>query len=92
MRSALKSAVNGLALVVMLPAVLSFRLRSMVIGKDRAIEGSTQAIAWLPGLPGRYMRRAFLRQALAYCDPSATSSSGPESTSRAAATRTTSRI
>ena len=42
------------------------------MGKNRALEGSTQALAWLPGIAGQYIRRAFLRHALAYCAPSAT--------------------
>jgi virginiamycin A acetyltransferase len=71
-REALKSACNGLAVLVMLPAIASFRIRAAILGRDRAIEGSTQAIAWLPGLAGQYLRRAFLRQALDYCDVTAT--------------------
>ncbi len=42
-----------------------------MLGADRALEGSTQALAWLPGLLGVYLRRAFLCQALAHCDRSA---------------------
>jgi acetyltransferase-like isoleucine patch superfamily enzyme len=72
LRQAAKAAANAFALVVALPAIVSFRLRSVVIGRDRALEGSTQALAWLPGLVGRYVRRAFLRFAIDYCDPSAT--------------------
>ncbi len=72
LREAAKSAANAVAVAVVLPAIASFRLRSLVIGRDRALEGSTQALAWLPGLVGRYVRRAFLRGALAHCDPSAT--------------------
>ncbi len=41
------------------------------LGQDRALEGSTQALACLPGLTGQFLRRAFLRRALAYCDWSA---------------------
>jgi acetyltransferase-like isoleucine patch superfamily enzyme len=67
----LKNAVNAVASIIMWPAVISFRIRSAVIGKDRALEGSTQALAWIPGLAGQYLRRAFLRRTLAYCDPTA---------------------
>ena len=71
LRRTVKAAVNGLATVCVLPAVVSFHLRAAVMGKDRALEGSTQAFALIPGLAGQYLRRAFLRQALAYCAPSA---------------------
>src|SRR6185295_18039122 len=40
-------------------------------GRDRAIEASTQALGLIPGLPGQYLRRAFLSRTLAHCDPSA---------------------
>jgi virginiamycin A acetyltransferase len=71
-RQALKHAANAAATVLALPAIVSFHLRARVMGADRALEGSTQALACLPGLVGQYVRRAFLRQALAYCDPTAT--------------------
>jgi virginiamycin A acetyltransferase len=70
-RPLLKAAANLAATIAVLPSIVSFKLRSLLIGKDRALEGSTQALAWLPGLTGQYLRRAFLRQALAYCDWSA---------------------
>ena len=72
LRKGVKAAANALATVLALPSIVSFKVRSRLFGADRAIEGSTQALALLPGLPGRYIRRAFLRQALDYCDWSAT--------------------
>jgi virginiamycin A acetyltransferase len=72
MRQGLKSAANGLAMIVVLPAIVSFHVRSALLGKDRALEGSTQALACVPGIAGQYLRRAFLRSAIAYCDPTAT--------------------
>ena len=39
---------------------------------DRALEGSTQALALMPGLLGQYLRRAFLARTLADCDRTAT--------------------
>ena len=47
-------------------------LRARVMGPDRAIEGSSQAWALLPGLVGQYLRRAFLSRALASCARTAT--------------------
>jgi virginiamycin A acetyltransferase len=72
MREALKAVARGLATVVVLPALLSFLVRRTLLGADRALEGSTQALAVVPGLPGEYLRRAFLARALAHCDRTAT--------------------
>jgi acetyltransferase-like isoleucine patch superfamily enzyme len=71
-RPALKQAAFWLATVAILPALASYWLRAAVLGRDRALEGSTQALALLPGLIGRYARRAFLARALATCHPTAT--------------------
>ena len=43
----------------------------MILGGDRAIEGSTQMLSLIPGLPGQYLRRAFLSRTLAGCASSA---------------------
>jgi virginiamycin A acetyltransferase len=73
MREFLKTSARGLARLVMLPAVLSFEVRARVMGRDRALAGSTQALAILPGLLGQYLRRAFLAHALeGGCDATAT--------------------
>jgi virginiamycin A acetyltransferase len=72
MREALKSFVRGLATVLILPALASYRLRAAVVGSDRALESSAQAFALIPGLIGQYLRRAFLAQVLAECDATAT--------------------
>src|SRR5919198_4808466 len=71
MRSAARETVNtlarGAATIVAAPALISYRVRAAIIGRDRALEGSTQALAWLPGLVGQYVRRAFLMRVLAGC-------------------------
>jgi acetyltransferase-like isoleucine patch superfamily enzyme len=71
LREALKILARGLAGVLMVPALCSYYLRSPILGKDRALEGSSQALALIPGLGGQYLRRAFLSRVLAYCAPSA---------------------
>jgi acetyltransferase-like isoleucine patch superfamily enzyme len=71
MRDFAKAVLRGLALVAVLPALASYAIRSRVIGADRALEGSTQALALLPGLFGQYLRRAFLARVLAGCDATA---------------------
>jgi virginiamycin A acetyltransferase len=53
-----------------LPAVLSFVIRRAILGADRALMGSSQAFSLLPGVAGQYLRTAFLRFAVARCEPS----------------------
>jgi acetyltransferase-like isoleucine patch superfamily enzyme len=71
-RDAAKTAAFWLATAAMAPALLSYRIRSTVIGADRALEGSTQALALVPGILGQYLRRAFLARVLVSCHPTAT--------------------
>ena len=72
MRGLLKSLVNAACALIVAPRVMAFRIASVLIGPDRAIEGSTQALARVPGIRGQYVRRAFLRLAGLRCDPTAT--------------------
>lgn len=71
MRETLKLSAHVLATIAALPALLSYAVRKQVLGPDRALEGSTQALAWMPGLVGVYVRRAFLTWTIAACDRSA---------------------
>jgi len=68
-RELVKALARGAATIVVAPALASYWLRSLVLGRDRALEGSTQALAWVPGILGQYIRRAFLAQVLAGCHP-----------------------
>jgi acetyltransferase-like isoleucine patch superfamily enzyme len=72
LRQLLKSAAFNLATVAVSPSLLSFQVRARVMGRDRALAGSTQALAIVPGVLGQYLRRAFLARTLARCHPSAT--------------------
>jgi virginiamycin A acetyltransferase len=72
MKSALKAAARAAATLVVLPALLSFAVRRRFLGRDRAVQGSSQALALVPGLLGHYVRRAFFRWTLAGCHPTAT--------------------
>lgn len=72
MREALKLLAHYVALIIVLPSVLSWRLRTLVMGADRALEGSTQFWAIVPGVVGQYLRRAFLCQSLSHCARSST--------------------
>lgn len=70
-KAAAKLTVHALATVAALPWLLAYWLGAALLGKDRALEGATQALAPFPGLTGVYIRRAFLCRVLARCDRSA---------------------
>ena len=72
MRERLKLLAHGLAWIAVTPSVWSFTLRSSILGRDRALEGSTQAWALVPGVLGQYLRRAFLSRTLRFCARTAT--------------------
>jgi virginiamycin A acetyltransferase len=72
MREALKRFAHAVAWIVVTPSVVSWWLRARVMGADRALEGSTQAWALVPGLCGQYLRRAFLSRTLHSCARTAT--------------------
>jgi virginiamycin A acetyltransferase len=65
MTDLLKRIAFGAATLAVVPSLLSFFIRSKVLGRDRAIEGSTQALGLVPGITGQYLRRAFLTRTLA---------------------------
>jgi acetyltransferase-like isoleucine patch superfamily enzyme len=71
LRGIAKRLIHLVAVAIVSPSLASFALRSRVLGADRALEGSTQLWACVPGLVGQYLRRAFLMHAIAYCAPSA---------------------
>lgn len=58
------------------PFLVIHLLKVPLLGKDRALEGSTQLLSLLPGLCGDYIRRAFLSWTIRECHPSATVSFG----------------
>jgi acetyltransferase-like isoleucine patch superfamily enzyme len=66
-----KSVAHVVATVLALPWLLSYWARSALLGRDRALEGSSQSLAGIPGLPGQYLRRAFLAAVLDECHRSA---------------------
>lgn len=72
MRGILKQTLLGIATLCILPSYGSFLVRGALLGRDRALEGSSQAWSLVPGVLGLYLRRAFLRLALEQCDSSVT--------------------
>src|SRR5262245_19169516 len=63
---AAKALARAAALIVILPALGSFYVRRLVLGADRALLGSSQALSLLPGVLGQYARTAFYRCVLAH--------------------------
>ncbi len=72
LRTGVKFLLRLGANILAFPLLLNYWLKALFVGKDRALEGSTQALALWPGLIGQYVRRAFLAWTLDECDPSAT--------------------
>jgi acetyltransferase-like isoleucine patch superfamily enzyme len=70
-KEAVKRLAHALATVAVLPWLLAYWLGSLGLGKNRALEGASQALAPLPGVIGIYLRRAFLCQVLESCDRTA---------------------
>lgn len=67
MKRLLKLIAGGLALLLVLPAFLLYRLGALVLGKEKAFPGWSQAFSLLPGLTGVYLRRAFYGLVLPRC-------------------------
>jgi virginiamycin A acetyltransferase len=67
MKSLLKAIANGLATLVVLPAVLVYRATGLALGPDRAFPGWSQAFSLIPGQGGVYVRRAFYRRVFPRC-------------------------
>jgi acetyltransferase-like isoleucine patch superfamily enzyme len=67
MKAGLKVLANGVALLLVLPAFLLYRLGAVALGPDRAFPGWSQLFSLVPGLSGVYLRRAFYRLVLPRC-------------------------
>jgi virginiamycin A acetyltransferase len=76
MRESFKTIARSAAFLAVLPSLASFAVRSSFLGRDRALEGSTQLLALVPGVLGQYLRRAFLARTIAACADTATVSFG----------------
>ncbi len=67
MKRAVKTLLDGLAVVLVLPCWLLYLLGGLVLGRRGAFPGWSQAMSLLPGLPGVFLRRAFYRLVLRRC-------------------------
>jgi virginiamycin A acetyltransferase len=70
-REALKAIARAFATVLVIPWLVSFWFRAGLIGRDRALHGSSESLSRWPGLLGQYLRRAFLARVLVRCHPTA---------------------
>jgi acetyltransferase-like isoleucine patch superfamily enzyme len=70
-KQSVKLALHGACVVLVLPALLLYAAGAALLGRDRALEGSSQLLAGLPGLSGVFLRRAFLGCVLKRCHRSA---------------------
>jgi virginiamycin A acetyltransferase len=65
-----KALARFAALVFVSPILFVHWFNTLLIGRNRALESSSQLLSLLPGISGQYLRRAFLQQVLAKCHPS----------------------
>jgi acetyltransferase-like isoleucine patch superfamily enzyme len=72
MRDWLKAAARAVTSVLVLPLLAMYWLKAALVGHDRALEDASELLAIIPGLVGRYLRRAFLARVLVSCHPTAT--------------------
>jgi acetyltransferase-like isoleucine patch superfamily enzyme len=84
MRETLKQLARLAALVFVSPLVLSYELRKRIVGDDRALQSTSQTLSLMPGLPGQYLRRAFLSYGLDHCAATAVVEFGTTFSQRAA--------
>ncbi len=71
-RSTLKSITLFAGRVAVAPVLAAFALCSVVVGRNRAIQGPSQFLSLAPGIVGVILRRAFYSVSLANCHSSVT--------------------
>lgn len=69
LRTLLKAAARGMALVIVAPMIATLPLRAALLGRDRAFQASCEWLSIVPGFFGQYVRRAFVSAASAGCGP-----------------------
>ena len=70
-RDLAKALARSIATLLILPVLVVHWLKTPFLGKDRALEGSSELMSLVPGLLGQYLRRAFLAWTIESCHPSA---------------------
>src|SRR5262245_34025360 len=76
MRELLKAAARAVCFIAVLPLLAYFFVIRGAAGGDRVLEGCSQLLALVPGLPGQYLRRAFFARTLASVSDTAVISFG----------------
>lgn len=82
MTEMLAALVRAVAQVAAAPVAVSVWLRTPLVGRHRAFQHSTEWLALWPGLPGQYLRRAFLQLVAAGCGPRVVVGTGTTFSSR----------
>lgn len=67
MKRVAKKIIAAACAVIVLPAVLIFRLQAMVAGADRVFSGWSQFFSMIPGFTGVHLRHAFFRATARRC-------------------------
>lgn len=70
-RELLKRLARAAAHVAAVPFLIAHAAKVPLVGKDRALESSTQLLSLVPGMCGQYLRRAFLAWTIGECHPTA---------------------
>jgi virginiamycin A acetyltransferase len=70
-RELLKGAARAAANLAAVPFLIAHAMKVPLVGKDRALESSTQLLSLLPGTCGQYLRRAFVAWTVGECHPTA---------------------
>ena len=63
-RERAKAFVRFIALIAVSPVLVCYRINSLLVGPNRALESASQLLSLVPGIAGQYMRRAFLQRVL----------------------------
>ncbi len=71
MKRTLKRIVYLVATLVVSPVIASYYLQTLLLGKNRPLEGCSQFLSLFPGISGNFLRAAFYRAVLQNCHRSA---------------------
>jgi acetyltransferase-like isoleucine patch superfamily enzyme len=70
MKQTLKRLARFVAVLVMFPTIVAYRIHVSFSGRDLAISSWSQTVSMIPGTTGCYLRTAFYRAAIESCAPS----------------------
>ncbi len=76
MKNVAKCVLSLCCFLIVLPALLVYRLQAAMMGADRVFSGWSQLFSLLPGLTGIHLRHAFFRHAAKHCGSNACISFG----------------